>query len=114
MVSATFSQTFRLASRACGNSLRASQRQYSSNKAVPAHGEYRFRTSIERGRQQYTKRNMVTAAGLCATVMGVYFYSLYAVKQEDYTDIPMPAVLTEEEKAEFNKPKERKTIASYK
>ncbi|KAJ2497716.1 hypothetical protein GGH96_004899 [Coemansia sp. RSA 1972] len=110
MTSTTFSQTFRLVSRACGNSLR----QYSSNKAVPAHGEYRFRTSIERGRQQYTKRNMMTAAGLCATVMGVYFYSLYAVKQEDYTDIPMPAVLTEEEKAEFNKPKERKTFASYK
>ncbi|KAJ2798511.1 hypothetical protein H4R21_003903 [Coemansia helicoidea] len=65
------------------------------------HSEYKLRSSIERGRQQYVVRNALTAAGLTGLCAGVYFYSLYAVKQEDFTDVPMPAVLTEEEKEAF-------------
>ncbi|KAJ2826938.1 hypothetical protein IWW50_002131, partial [Coemansia erecta] len=96
MFAATYSQTRRLASSACRQS---GQRRLASGNVVPPHSEYRFRSSIERGRRQYTVRNMLTAAGLTGGVAGIYFYSLHAVKQEDYSDIPMPAVLSEDEKA---------------
>ncbi|KAI9499964.1 hypothetical protein BX070DRAFT_175234, partial [Coemansia spiralis] len=51
---------------------------------------YHFRKSIERGRRQYSVYNVLTAIGLGGVCLGVYFYSLYAVKQEDFSDVPMP------------------------
>ncbi|KAJ2162098.1 hypothetical protein GGF46_000973 [Coemansia sp. RSA 552] len=75
-------------------------RRAASNKSA-AYGEYHFRGSIERGRRPYALRNMLTAAGLAGLCSGIYFYSLYAVKQEDYSDVPMPDMPTDEEKASF-------------
>ncbi|KAJ1719675.1 hypothetical protein LPJ61_006267, partial [Coemansia biformis] len=51
----------------------------------------------------YAARNVVTAAGLVGLCASVYFYSLYAVKQEDYSDIPMPAQPSEEEREAFSR-----------
>ncbi|KAJ2724592.1 FKBP12-associated protein [Coemansia sp. Benny D115] len=87
-------------------------RVYSTNNTSPGHktkssaelyGDYHFRKSIERGRRVYSVRNMLTALGLGGVVASVYFYSLKAVKQEDFSDIPMPREPTEEEKAKFQK-----------
>ncbi|KAI8323499.1 hypothetical protein GQ54DRAFT_296705 [Martensiomyces pterosporus] len=71
-----------------------------ANKQSP-YGEYHFRKSIERGRQQYSIKNIVTALGLAGGCAGIYFYSLHAVKQEDFSDIPMPPEPTAEEKKAF-------------
>ncbi|KAJ1807373.1 hypothetical protein LPJ56_004928 [Coemansia sp. RSA 2599] len=65
------------------------------------YGEYHFRKSIERGRQAYSVRNFLTALGLFGACAGIYFYSLNAVKQEDFSDIPMPPEPTAEERAKF-------------
>ncbi|KAJ2780387.1 FKBP12-associated protein [Coemansia javaensis] len=67
----------------------------------PAYSEYRLRSSIERGRQQYAVRNAAVATGLVGLCAAVYFYSLYAVKQEDYSDVPMPAAPSEAERRAF-------------
>ncbi|KAJ2550686.1 hypothetical protein EV175_003977 [Coemansia sp. RSA 1933] len=65
------------------------------------YGEYHFRKSIERGRRRYSIRNFFTALGLLGLCSGIYFYSLYAVKQESFDDVPMPPEPTAEEKAKF-------------
>ncbi|KAJ2400884.1 hypothetical protein GGI23_001758 [Coemansia sp. RSA 2559] len=80
--------------------LSTSQTKNTGEKYAP-YGEYRFRKSIERGRSRYSIRNAITALGLAGAVTGIYFYSLHAVKQEDFSDVPMPPEPTAEEKAEF-------------
>ncbi|KAJ2615328.1 hypothetical protein H4S08_001292 [Coemansia sp. RSA 1365] len=67
----------------------------------PVYSGYRFNDSIERGRQPYAIKNVATAFGLVGLCASVYFYSLYAVKQEDYSDVPMPAMPSQEEKLAF-------------
>ncbi|KAJ1675250.1 hypothetical protein EV182_001634 [Spiromyces aspiralis] len=59
---------------------------------------YAYRQSIERGRSRYRTRNLLTAASLGLGVIGIYYYVIWSVEQEDYSDIPMPPELTEEEK----------------
>ncbi|KAJ1964724.1 hypothetical protein GGI12_001230 [Dipsacomyces acuminosporus] len=81
--------------------LSAAQRRLMSNQT--SYGEYHFRKSIERGRQQYSIKNTLTAAGLAGACAGIYFYSLHAVKQEDFSDIPMPPEPTADEKKAFEK-----------
>ncbi|KAJ2326219.1 hypothetical protein GGI00_004810, partial [Coemansia sp. RSA 2681] len=73
------------------------------NKKRALYGDYHYRESIERGRQSYTRRNVVTALGLVGVVTGIYFYSLKAVRQEDYSDIPMPPEPSAEQKSQFEK-----------
>ncbi|KAJ2489606.1 hypothetical protein IWW47_005236 [Coemansia sp. RSA 2052] len=73
------------------------------NKKQALYGDYHYRESIERGRQAYTKRNVLTALGLVGVVTGIYFYSLKAVRQEDYSDIPMPPEPSAEQKSQFEK-----------
>ncbi|KAJ1883567.1 hypothetical protein LPJ57_000066 [Coemansia sp. RSA 486] len=68
---------------------------------MSTYGEYHFRKSIERGRQAYSVKNVLTAVGLFGACTGIYFYSLNAVKQEDFSDIPMPPEPTAEERAQF-------------
>ncbi|KAJ2641389.1 hypothetical protein GGF44_002145 [Coemansia sp. RSA 1694] len=73
------------------------------NKKQALYGDYHYRESIERGRQSYTRRNVLTALGLVGVVTGIYFYSLKAVRQEDYSDIPMPPEPSAEQKSQFEK-----------
>ncbi|KAJ1801448.1 hypothetical protein LPJ59_000286 [Coemansia sp. RSA 2399] len=82
--------------------LATSQTKNTGENYAP-YGEYRFRKSIERGRSRYSIRNGLTALGLAGAVTGIYFYSLHAVKQEDFSDVPMPPEPTTEEKAEFER-----------
>ncbi|KAJ1645508.1 hypothetical protein LPJ64_002899 [Coemansia asiatica] len=82
----------------------SSKKGASSGEEKPkttTYGEYHFRKSIERGRQVYSTRNLLTALGLFSACTGIYFYSLNAVKQEDFSDIPMPPEPTAEERAKF-------------
>ncbi|KAJ1772693.1 hypothetical protein IW140_002608 [Coemansia sp. RSA 1813] len=79
-----------------------SQTKNTGEKYAP-YGEYHFRQSIERGRSRYSIRNVFTALGLAGACTGIYFYSLHAVKQEDFSDVPMPPEPTAEEKAEFER-----------
>ncbi|KAJ2489212.1 hypothetical protein IWW37_004193 [Coemansia sp. RSA 2050] len=71
------------------------------NKKQALYGDYHYRESIERGRQSYTKSNVLTALGLGGLVAGIYFYSLKAVRQEDYSDIPMPPEPSAEQKSKY-------------
>ncbi|KAJ2829088.1 hypothetical protein GGI24_002226 [Coemansia furcata] len=71
------------------------------NKKQALYGDYHYRESIERGRRSYTKRNVATALALGGLVTGIYFYSLKAVRQEDYSDIPMPPEPSAEQKSKF-------------
>ncbi|KAJ2740646.1 hypothetical protein GGI20_005696 [Coemansia sp. BCRC 34301] len=73
------------------------------NKKQALYGDYHYRESIERGRQSYTQRNVLTALGLAGVVSGIYFYSLSAVRQEDYSDVPMPPEPSAEQKSRFSK-----------
>ncbi|KAJ2799097.1 hypothetical protein H4R20_004567 [Coemansia guatemalensis] len=72
--------------------------QRSKSGQAPVYNGYRFTDSIERGRQPYAIKNVATAFGLAGLCASVYFYSLYAVKQEDYSDVPMPDMPSQEEK----------------
>ncbi|KAJ1820344.1 hypothetical protein GGH91_000388 [Coemansia sp. RSA 2671] len=71
------------------------------DKKQALYGDYHYRESIERGRQSYTKANVLTALGLSGLVAGIYFYSLKAVRQEDYSDIPMPPEPSAEQKSKY-------------
>ncbi|KAJ2396383.1 hypothetical protein GGI05_001152 [Coemansia sp. RSA 2603] len=72
-----------------------------TRQARNTYGEYQFRKSIERGRAVYSVRNVATAVGLFSLCAGIYFYSLKAVKQEDFSDIPMPPEPSAEERAKY-------------
>lgn len=67
------------------------------------YGNYQFQDSIERGRQQYSIRNGLVAVGLVGGVAAIYFYSLHAVKQEDFSDVPMPPEPSTQERLQFEK-----------
>ncbi|KAJ1725695.1 hypothetical protein LPJ53_000174 [Coemansia erecta] len=82
-----------------GSSSKAPQDQ--QRQRVNTYGEYQFRKSIERGRAAYSVRNVATAVGLFGACAGIYFYSLNAVKQEDFSDIPMPPEPSAEERAKY-------------
>ncbi|KAJ2080770.1 hypothetical protein H4R24_002814 [Coemansia sp. RSA 988] len=93
----------RVAAAATQNGLRSTLvggcgQQRSKSDQAPVYNGYQFTSSIERGRQPYAIRNVATAFGLVGLCASVYFYSLYAVKQEDYSDVPMPAMPSEEER----------------
>ncbi|OMH84687.1 hypothetical protein AX774_g1785 [Zancudomyces culisetae] len=57
---------------------------------------YSNKESMERGRQQYRMKNAALFAGLSLTAIGIYYYSMYAVGQEDFSDIPLPEPVKEE------------------
>ncbi|KAI7826319.1 hypothetical protein BX661DRAFT_183787 [Kickxella alabastrina] len=71
------------------------------------YGEYHFRKSIERGREAYSVKNVFTALALASGCAGIYFYSLSAVKQENFSDVPMPREPSAEEKAQFEQEKQQ-------
>ncbi|PVU87477.1 hypothetical protein BB561_006310 [Smittium simulii] len=79
---------FRLQSRILQTlSKRSSSLLQTRNYMTP---NYEFRESIDRGREQYRVKNAIVSLSLCGLITGIYFYSMYAVDQEDYSDVPMP------------------------
>ncbi|KAL1936367.1 hypothetical protein VTP01DRAFT_501 [Rhizomucor pusillus] len=54
---------------------------------------YGFSPALERTRQPFRTRNILTLAGLMTFVGSVYAYSLFAVKQDDFSDVPLPSTL---------------------
>ncbi|KAJ2520477.1 hypothetical protein GGI11_002284 [Coemansia sp. RSA 2049] len=87
-----------------GTVVRMTKRQErSTGEKYTPYGEYHFRESIERARSPYSLRNGITALALMGLCTGIYFYSLNVVKQEDFSDVPMPPEPTSEEKAEFER-----------
>ncbi|KAJ2656134.1 hypothetical protein IWW48_005184 [Coemansia sp. RSA 1200] len=81
----------------------AKRQERSTGEKYTPYGEYHFRESIERARSPYSVRNGITALALMGLCTGIYFYSLNVVKQEDFSDVPMPPEPTSEEKAEFER-----------
>ncbi|KAF7725204.1 hypothetical protein EC973_000370 [Apophysomyces ossiformis] len=49
-----------------------------------------FTPALQRTRKPFQVRNIATLAGLITFVAGVYSYALFAVKQDDFSDVPMP------------------------
>ncbi|KAI8991411.1 hypothetical protein BDF20DRAFT_844494 [Mycotypha africana] len=59
----------------------------------PAHGG--FSPALQRARKPFVTRNVMTLVGLLTFTSSVYAYSLMAVKQDDFSDVPMPPPLSE-------------------
>ncbi|CAF9909353.1 MAG: hypothetical protein ALECFALPRED_005527 [Alectoria fallacina] len=51
---------------------------------------YRQSASLIRARQPYLVRNIFTGLGLCSFTIGVYWYTINAVGQDDFSDVPIP------------------------
>ncbi|CDS12988.1 hypothetical protein LRAMOSA05172 [Lichtheimia ramosa] len=54
---------------------------------------YGFSPALQRTRQPFRTRNMLTLLGLLTFTGGVFAYSMLAVKQDDFSDVPMPNTL---------------------
>ncbi|KAI8376588.1 hypothetical protein EDC96DRAFT_456064 [Choanephora cucurbitarum] len=70
------------------------EKLYSTSKG------YGFSPALQRTRKPFAARNMLTLAGLITFTTSVYAYSLLAVKQDDFSDVPMPPPVNEQEKKE--------------
>ncbi|GAB5588860.1 hypothetical protein Unana1_03760 [Umbelopsis nana] len=51
---------------------------------------YGFTPALQRTRKPFQARNILTLGALLTFVGGVYSYSILAVKQDDFSDIPLP------------------------
>ncbi|KAI8048103.1 hypothetical protein BDF22DRAFT_602390, partial [Syncephalis plumigaleata] len=51
---------------------------------------YGFTEALKRARKPYHFRNAALGVGLFGFVTAVYAYSILAVKQDDFSDVPMP------------------------
>ncbi|CAG8601859.1 6304_t:CDS:2 [Paraglomus occultum] len=49
-----------------------------------------FTPALQRARRPWLVRNALTGIGLLGFVGAVYAYSMYAVKQDDFSDVGMP------------------------
>ncbi|CEI91220.1 hypothetical protein G6F70_007533 [Rhizopus microsporus] len=54
---------------------------------------YGFSPALERTRKPFAVRNLLTLAGLLTFTGSVYAYSLFAVKQDDFSDVTLPSQL---------------------
>ncbi|KAF1800521.1 hypothetical protein V8B55DRAFT_1535320 [Mucor lusitanicus] len=61
------------------------EKLYSTSKG------YGFSPALQRTRKPFVVRNLLTLAGLVTFTGSVYAYSLLAVKQDDFSDVPMPS-----------------------
>ncbi|CAO3612174.1 hypothetical protein BJ944DRAFT_261469 [Cunninghamella echinulata] len=62
-------------------------RLYTQNKG------YGFTPALQRTRQPFAKRNVLTLGALLTFTSSVYLYSMFAVKQDDFSDVPLPSQL---------------------
>ncbi|RUS33842.1 hypothetical protein BC938DRAFT_483571 [Jimgerdemannia flammicorona] len=51
---------------------------------------YGFSPALQRTRKPYRARNAATLLVLAGFTAGVYAYSILAVKQDDFSDVPLP------------------------
>ncbi|KAL6720740.1 hypothetical protein ACLMJK_002665 [Lecanora helva] len=51
---------------------------------------YRPTAALIRARQPYLVRNIFTGLGICAFTIGVYTFTINAVAQDDFSDVPVP------------------------
>ncbi|KAI9366547.1 hypothetical protein BD770DRAFT_312033 [Pilaira anomala] len=63
------------------------EKLYSTSKG------YGFSPALQRTRKPFVVRNLVTLAALLTFTGSVYGYSLYAVQQDDFSDVPLPSAL---------------------
>ncbi|KAL2058629.1 hypothetical protein ABVK25_001357 [Lepraria finkii] len=56
---------------------------------------YRQTAALIRARQPYLVRNIFTGLGLCGFVIGVYSWTINAVAQDDFSDVPIPDAPTQ-------------------
>ncbi|KAG2235849.1 hypothetical protein BDF21DRAFT_345655 [Thamnidium elegans] len=71
------------------------EKLYSTSKG------YGFSPALQRTRKPFVVRNLITLVGLLTFTGSVYGYSLYAVQQDDFSDVPLPPAvqdITTEEK----------------
>ncbi|KAG0008726.1 hypothetical protein BGZ80_003124 [Entomortierella chlamydospora] len=54
--------------------------------------------ALERAAAPFRLRNALTGAGIVAFCVSVYAYSILAVKQDDFSDIQLPAHVVEQQK----------------
>ncbi|KAL0090638.1 hypothetical protein J3Q64DRAFT_1009331 [Phycomyces blakesleeanus] len=54
---------------------------------------YGFSPALERTRKPFQVRNVLTLVGLLTFTGSVYAYSMMAVKQDDFSDVPLPSTL---------------------
>ncbi|KAF9350752.1 hypothetical protein BGX26_011137 [Mortierella sp. AD094] len=54
--------------------------------------------ALERATAPFRVRNALTGAGIVAFCVSVYAYSIMAVKQDDFSDIQLPAYVIEQQK----------------
>ncbi|KAJ1982654.1 hypothetical protein H4R35_000177 [Dimargaris xerosporica] len=45
---------------------------------------------LRRARRPYLARNIATGAGILGFATAVYLYSMFAIKQEDFSDVAAP------------------------
>ncbi|KAI8888918.1 hypothetical protein K501DRAFT_282553 [Backusella circina FSU 941] len=73
------------------------EKLYSTSKG------YGFTPALQRTRKPFVVRNMLTLAGLLTFTGSVYAYSLLAVKQDDFSDIPLPEPIAADQVVEETK-----------
>ncbi|KAI8447699.1 hypothetical protein BY996DRAFT_6420672 [Phakopsora pachyrhizi] len=52
----------------------------------------RMSPALLRARAPFRSKNLLTGAGIVSFTFGVYFYSIAAVKQDDFSDVPAPSL----------------------
>ncbi|KAG0140813.1 hypothetical protein CROQUDRAFT_674446 [Cronartium quercuum f. sp. fusiforme G11] len=68
----------------------------------------RMSPGLQRARQPFRAKNLITGAGILSFTFAVYAYSISAVKQDDFSDIPAP---TPEEIRRLNEAKQPLPLA---
>ncbi|SAM05691.1 hypothetical protein [Absidia glauca] len=54
---------------------------------------YGFSPALQRTRQPFAMRNVLTLGALLTFTGSIYAYSMFAVKQDDFSDVPLPSQL---------------------
>ncbi|KAM0749252.1 hypothetical protein T439DRAFT_326983 [Meredithblackwellia eburnea MCA 4105] len=56
-------------------------------------GGSRMSEGLARARRPFRTKNAITATLISSFVLGVYFWSIRSVKQDDFSDVPLPSEL---------------------
>ncbi|ORZ12728.1 hypothetical protein BCR42DRAFT_419847 [Absidia repens] len=54
---------------------------------------YGFSPALQRTRKPFAMRNVLTLGALLTFTGSIYAYSMFAVKQDDFSDVPLPSQL---------------------
>lgn len=67
----------------------------------------RMSPALQRARLPFRNKNLITGAGILTFTFGVYAYSIAAVKQDDFSDVPAPSL---ERIQQINQDRERQRL----